>query len=287
MPEPTTSDPSDETAEELPPLAASPSNGNGRPTVVVVEDDATTRQILRVTLETRGFNVVTASHAGEALRIIGESHPVLVTLDVVMPGGTGFEVLRAMRADAHAKNIPVVLLSVLADETGGKQALKLGANAVLSKPCDADALWRTVNNLVAREHRDVLLISEDIGEGERLKSSLSAQGFKVVEALDTGSALSFARQYPPDLILLQAAASNARTQALLEELRKSQPTAKIPVVLIADDTVSDRGAVYFGGWSDALRSDSASVTEILSTLVERFASRSTSSNGTSAAQPTA
>jgi response regulator RpfG family c-di-GMP phosphodiesterase len=95
----------------------------------------------------------------------------------------------------------------------------------------------------------------------------------VVEALDAASGVTFARRYPPDLILLQTATSNLQTQEILAELRNDRATEAVPVVLLAGDAVADGGAVYLGGWSESLRSDSMGISELLSSLVERFATR--------------
>jgi PAS domain S-box-containing protein len=262
-----------EIPEELPLAAASVQSTPVKSTILVVEDDPSTQEILRFTLETRDFEVVTAASVDEALRLAREHRPALITLDIVMPGGTGFDVLRAVRADADLAQTPVVLLSVMADDGNGERALKLGANAYLTKPCDALLLVRTVEGLVARDRRDVLIISDEATDTDQLKTSLRAQGYQVVEALDAKSGVTFAKQYPPDLILLQTAASNRQTQEILDELRGADATESIPVVLLAGDAVADGGAVYLGGWSEALRSDSMGISELLSSLVERFATR--------------
>jgi CheY-like chemotaxis protein len=151
-----------EIPEELPLAAASLETAPPKATILVVEDDPSTQEILRFTLESRDFNVVTAASVNEALRLAREHRPALITLDIVMPGGTGFDVLRAIRADADLAQTPVVLLSVMADDgNNGDRALKLGANAYLTKPCDAVVLVRTVEGLVARDRRDVLIISDE------------------------------------------------------------------------------------------------------------------------------
>jgi DNA-binding response OmpR family regulator len=259
----------------------------GVPSILVVEDDAATRQILRYTFESRGFDVITASHAEEAVRLARERRPSLVTLDIVMPGGSGFDVLRAIRADASLASTRVVLLSVVADGTNGRRALKLGANAYLAKPFDADGLIRTVEQLVSRDRRDALVICEDAAEGAPLKSSLRDQGFRVVEALDADSGVTFAQRYPPDVILLQAAASNEQTKRILEQLRNDRATERVPVVLLAGDAIADGAAVYLGGWSEALRSDTTSIGDLLTTLVERFAASATPAASRDQSAPTA
>jgi len=271
---------SDEPAEPEPPVApetfATPeplAAESGARTVLVVEDDPATQELIRYTLETRGFDVITASDVDEAVRLVHANRPALVTLDIVMPGGTGFDVLRAIRADESIARTPVILLSVLADEQNGQQALRLGANAYLTKPFDEDVLLRTVEKLVAHGRRDVLLISDDVADCDALKAWLADQGFHVVQTLDCGSGVTFARQSPPDLILLQAAASNQRTQEVLAELRRDRATQVVPVVLLAGDAMTDGGAVYLGGWSEALRSDSVGLADLLSSLVEHIAVR--------------
>ncbi len=107
-----------------------------RRTVLVVDDEQSVRALIAVMLECEGHLVLTAEDGEEALRILGQQHVDLVTLDVMMPGMDGWELGRRLAADPATSGIPRLVVSAapLSDlEHAPDRAL---AHAVLSKPFD-------------------------------------------------------------------------------------------------------------------------------------------------------
>jgi DNA-binding response OmpR family regulator len=107
-----------------------------RPTLLVVDDDASALEGLALALEGE-FQVRTATGAAEALALIREDRPELLLLDHAMPGGNGLWLLEQLRHDPRP--VPV-MLSAEADLTLVRQALRLGAQDLLAKPCDLGEL---------------------------------------------------------------------------------------------------------------------------------------------------
>jgi CheY-like chemotaxis protein len=87
-----------------------------RRTVLVADDDDQERAVAESLLRGAGLNVLHATNGEEALRLIRENHPDLVVLDLLMPGLTGFDVLRAMERDERLRAIPVVAVSSVVKE---------------------------------------------------------------------------------------------------------------------------------------------------------------------------
>ena len=101
--------------------------------VLVIDDDATVRDLMRRYLKSRG---VRRGHRGgglEGLALARELRPSVITLDVLMPDMDGWSVLHAIREDAELSSIPVVMLTI-SDEK--QQGFALGASAYLTKPVD-------------------------------------------------------------------------------------------------------------------------------------------------------
>jgi CheY-like chemotaxis protein len=101
-----------------------------RPTILVVDDDKDTRDILDKVLSSAGYDVRLATNGREALASVGASPPDLIVLDLNMPEMNGFEVLRELRANTRWTKIPVVVVTAIA----GYSAAQLGARATLLKP---------------------------------------------------------------------------------------------------------------------------------------------------------
>jgi twitching motility two-component system response regulator PilH len=101
--------------------------------ILLVEDDRFLRKAAEATLRRHGFTVRTAADGEEALQRMQDETPDLVLLDLIMPKMQGFEVLRLMKQNPATKQIPVVVLSNLGQESDVQQALQGGAIAYLIK----------------------------------------------------------------------------------------------------------------------------------------------------------
>jgi|SRR5687768_5106033 CheY-like chemotaxis protein len=101
--------------------------------ILLVEDDRFLRKAAEATLRRHGFTVRTAADGEEALQRVRDEAPDLVLLDLIMPKLQGFEVLRILKQDPATKQIPVVVLSNLGQESDVQQALQSGAAAYFIK----------------------------------------------------------------------------------------------------------------------------------------------------------
>ncbi len=120
------------------------------PVVLVVDDNAMNRALLRGILEPRGYTVREAE-TGDAALLVATSEAVnIVLMDLAMPGTSGFEATRALKANALTAHLPVVAVTALAMRSDEAAALAAGADAYFSKPIDAGALVRAVSDLLSR-----------------------------------------------------------------------------------------------------------------------------------------
>ena len=115
-------------------------------TVLICEDDANLRTLVRLALG-NGYRYVEAADAAGALEQLGQEHPDLIVLDLMLPGRSGFELLQEIRRTEAADGIPVVVISAWAHSD--EAAVAAGADMFVSKPFDPDALRETVTDLLA------------------------------------------------------------------------------------------------------------------------------------------
>ena len=103
--------------------------------ILVVEDEVHIQRLIKLVLERSNFQVDTVGSGEEALKYLAESpKPDMVLLDILMPGIDGLTVLRAIKANAVHKDVPVVMLTALAQESVVLQGIKLGAKDYIRKP---------------------------------------------------------------------------------------------------------------------------------------------------------
>jgi DNA-binding response OmpR family regulator len=119
-------------------------------TALIVEDSLTDLQILVRCLQEGGINVLIAQSGEEAIATITKQKPDVVVLDVVLPGCSGFEVCRRLKAEADTSHIPVVICSTKGSQMDRFWGLKQGADAYLAKPVDQDELVHTIRQLINR-----------------------------------------------------------------------------------------------------------------------------------------
>ena len=118
--------------------------------VLLIEDNPDLRAFISGELE-RDFQILTAENADEGIRIAREVIPDLIISDVVMPGKSGFDASRELKADDHTSHIPVILLTALRSEEHKRQAYASGADDFITKPVSSEILRLKVRNLLATQ----------------------------------------------------------------------------------------------------------------------------------------
>ncbi|VAW36881.1 hypothetical protein MNBD_CHLOROFLEXI01-361 [hydrothermal vent metagenome] len=119
-----------------------------RYSVLVVDDDPMKRQLLRFILERAGFGVAEAADGIEALSVLADSVPDLMTLDVMMPRMDGFTVCAQVRENPKMADLPIIMVSAKVDRSSIQQGMDAGATHYLSQPVMPDNLIKIVNELL-------------------------------------------------------------------------------------------------------------------------------------------
>jgi CheY-like chemotaxis protein len=121
-------------------------------TVLVADDAQQVLELAQSLLQEAQYNVLLASDGAEAMRLIREEHPDLVVLDLLMPGLTGFDVLRAMRQDERVKETPVVVMSSVYKDDVLEFLQQLGAQGFLDKNQLRETLVFRTNQILSPDN---------------------------------------------------------------------------------------------------------------------------------------
>lgn len=136
------------------------------PWILVVEDDVDLRRLLTVTLGKLG-PVVAAGNGAEAATLLGSRPPpVVVVTDVMMPGGSGLDLLRTLRTEPRYRSVPVVVLSAKSDPRSIVDGINAGARHYVTKPFKTGELLAKVERLVLRGMPPAALPSRPTEEEE-------------------------------------------------------------------------------------------------------------------------
>ena len=131
--------------------------------ILIAEDSPTQAAHLQHMLEAQNFRVVAARDGKEALAALRQNKPTLVIADIRMPEIDGYELCRQIRADQHLSDLPLILLTELADPEDVFKGLECGADNFITKPYDPDNLLARIEYLLANVH---------LGNREKVQTSM-------------------------------------------------------------------------------------------------------------------
>lgn len=120
--------------------------------VLVIDDDADIRSLLRVLLEGWGLEVVTAENGVDGIALANDAQPMLILLDLNMPKLTGFETARKIRENPRTASIPILAVTAIGQAENRDEAHLAGCDAVVSKPIEATLLYKAVTRLIGQLH---------------------------------------------------------------------------------------------------------------------------------------
>src|SRR5581483_2260184 len=234
------------TDETHPDAADPPTHEHRGQTAMIVEDDDKAADLIRLLLESEGFDVVRASTGEEALALAPSQQLSLIALDIRLPGMDGWEFLAKIRLDPELADVPVVVAAGVVDS---KLALAAGAAAILQKPISRAELQATLAKQGLHEDqmstRTVLVVDDDPKAVEVIAAFLPQPAYAVIRAYGGNEAITLARRLRPDLILLDLMMPEVSGFAVVEALQRDETTACIPILFVTAKhiTASDRLAL--------------------------------------------
>lgn len=137
-----------------------------RHTILVVDDETSIREMLVISLESAGYNVLQAENAKNAHSLVLDKHPDLILLDWMMPVTTGLELLRRLKRDEMTDHIPVIMLTAKAEESSKISGLDSGADDYIAKPFSPRELLSRVKAILRRVSREELKDTIVVGDLE-------------------------------------------------------------------------------------------------------------------------
>jgi PAS domain S-box-containing protein len=218
----------------------------GASNVLVIDDDATVRDLLQRVLGKEGFRVVSASGGEEGLRLARELRPDAITLDVMMPGMDGWAVLSALKADPDVSDIPVIMLTIVDDKNLG---YAMGAADYLTKPIDRDRLVSLLEKY-QRDHSpcSVLIVEDDPSSRPTLRQMLKKEGFELTEADNGHVALEHVARSRPSVILLDLMMPHLDGFEFVADLRSRKEWRTIPVVVVTAKDITEEDRLRLNGY---------------------------------------
>ncbi|MBC7924418.1 MAG: response regulator [Bryobacteraceae bacterium] len=239
----------------------------GKGLVLVVDDDATARDLMNRYLLKEGYRTVLASSGEQGLRLARELKPNVITLDVIMPGMDGWAVLQTLKADPELNCIPVVMVTMMGDRSLG---FALGAADFVVKPVTRDKMTMILSKFRCATPPCRVLVVEDDDSSRQLACSIfSKEGWLVSDASNGLEGLERVREEKPSLILLDLMMPMMDGFEFTLELRREPQFRDIPVVVLtAKDITADDRRRLSGNVEKVLSKGSLSNEQVLNEIRE-------------------
>jgi PAS domain S-box-containing protein len=232
------------------------------PTVLVVDDEANARDLIRRNLEPKGCVVVEAKNGKEALELAVQVHPDLITLDVMMPGMDGWTVLKRLKGNDAVKDIPVVMISMVGDKA---ISASLGAVDALQKPIDRNQLHAIVKRFANITDKNVLVVEDDEAARVSMSRAMSDIDWNVDVAENGQVALDKCADSRYSLILLDLMMPVMDGFEFLHHLRgNAGPSSGASVVVVTAKTLTQEDrAILMGQAGEIISKEGRDIGEIL------------------------
>jgi signal transduction histidine kinase/DNA-binding response OmpR family regulator len=262
------------TAVSTPLLLSEMSHLPGANRVLVVEDDVGSYQSLARALSEAGYFPIRARQGDEALEMARRLRPTAITLDLSLPGMSGWDVLREIKKDAATCHLPVVIVSMMDSRELG---LTLGAEDYFVKPVEPRVLIERLRQIAPlsgpQPARRILLVDDDPEVHELVGDELSRQGFVVDHALSGTEGLRLADRERPDAIVLDLMMEGMSGFEVAAALNGDPGTAHVPIVVLTAKDLSPDDRVALQGRIASLVQKGQSVPARLVAAIRELESR--------------
>lgn len=223
-----------------------------KPKILVVEDDSDLQQVLGIRLKAAGFEVHSAQDGTHAFSTALKVTPDIVLLDLGLPAGDGYTVLRRLKESTRTNQAPVIVLSARDAAENRPKALEAGADEYLSKPVDPrdllEALKRHLpegalqeasaagaSDAPAKPARGakIVLVEDDEDLRRALEIRLRAEGFDVASVADATGAVRAVRTHQAELVVLDLGLPGGGGMFVLDAVKNNSQLAHIPVIVLS------------------------------------------------------
>jgi CheY-like chemotaxis protein len=213
--------------------------------ILVIDDDRHAAELLSHTIESAGYRVETAGSEEEALRKATQLEVAAITLDILLPGGNGFNILNLLKLKPETASIPVIIVSVVDQKPVG---LAMGAAEYFLKPVSQSALTEALRRHIRTPLASlpkVLAVDDDPSTLKLIQTVLESQSYDVLTANSGEAALAILLKQRVDAIILDLLMPGMSGFEVADRIRESEDLRNIPLFILTGQelTVGQREAL--------------------------------------------
>jgi signal transduction histidine kinase/DNA-binding response OmpR family regulator len=229
-----------------------PAGIGARGIVLVIEDDIAAYRAIEQRLRESNYVPQHARSGEEGIALARELQPVAITLDLVLPGIDGIEVLKTLKAEAKTRGIPVIIVSVMDNRELG---MAFGANDYFVKPVDGERVVDALQRLAPppdNERGRLLVIDDDREMHTMLTERLKPHGYELLHAYGATEGFVRASSEQPSLVILDLMMQEMNGFDVAARLKGDPRTSGLPILVVTKDELSGGDRIRLKGKINAL-----------------------------------
>ncbi|OGO27780.1 MAG: hypothetical protein A2W33_08905 [Chloroflexi bacterium RBG_16_52_11] len=208
------------------------------PVVMSIDDELQVIELYKRYLTNHGYKVYPLTNPARSVEVAKKLKPVAITLDIMMPDYSGWQVLQDLKSDPETQHIPIIICSILEEQGKG---FSMGATDYLMKPILEEDLIKALNNLDGKEGLQRVLVIDDNPEDRRLlqKSFENHEEYELIMVENGEQALIEMNTTKPTVVILDLFLPDINGFTILEKIRENPNLRDIPVIIYTAGDLQD------------------------------------------------
>lgn len=238
---------------------------SGKKTILVIDDNPEVIELIGKDIGD-DYTVIGEDTSTQAVETAVRTRPDFITLDIMMPGRDGWQVLQDLKENPQTQDIPVIILSIVDEKDRG---FSLGAAEYIIKPIYKNILLKKLKNLEKLTMiRNALMVGSDPEIGKRMNRVLDGSDIRLTTVTNAKEALIAMKHAPPDLVIIDIGGSDAESGLdFLGRIKKNVGTRDIPLILLTDKDMESKTLERLeGGFQKILAREGLDQEELLSEI---------------------
>jgi CheY-like chemotaxis protein len=239
--------------------------------VLVVEDDYATSRLLSNYLNKWGYEPTIVNSADHALKAIDKEIYLAILMDIVLPDLNGFELLKKIREHKNAKNTPVIVCSVEAEQ---QKAFLMGAVEYFVKPIKYKFLVEVLTSYRLKKDSNILIVDDDIPTLNLIKEAVEQAGFNAIPEAHSSKVIDLIDAVNLDIAIIDLDMPELNGFDLIKQIKSKPKFSKLPIIIYTGKENYQEDLKKIDGlFADLLEKSSTNIEELSETInqmINRF-----------------
>ncbi len=232
--------------------------------VLVVEDDYATSKLLSNYLNKWGYEPTIVNSADQAIKAVDKEIFLAVIMDIVLPDSNGFELLKRIREHKNAKNTPVIVCSVEAEQ---QKAFLMGAVEYFVKPIKYKYLVEVLTSYKLRKDSNILIVDDDVPTLNLIKEAVEQAGYNAIAESHSSKVMGMIESMNLDLAIIDLDMPEINGFDLIKEIKSKHEFSRLPVIIYTGkENYREELKKIDGMFAELLEKSSTNIEELSETI---------------------